>query len=129
MELLKGHLLSFVVSYHLFVFFNNANTVSVDMWVWSFGNHAWNKSLLSSHSSATRDLTRLLYHLWFPKPHTHISYSQHLHSVTSLINTWLLKVAKNYFKFAKSPIQINFRGIDFRGFLGLFYYIKVLFYE
>jgi len=25
-ELLKGHLLSFVASYHLFVFFNNANT-------------------------------------------------------------------------------------------------------
>ena len=30
-ELLKGHLLSFVVSYHLFVFFNNANTVSAEM--------------------------------------------------------------------------------------------------
>ena len=30
-ELLKGHFLSFVVSYHLFVFFNNANTVSAEM--------------------------------------------------------------------------------------------------
>ena len=28
---------------------------------------------VSSHSSTTRDLTRLLYHAWFPKPHTHIS--------------------------------------------------------
>jgi hypothetical protein len=40
-----------------------------------------------------------------------------------------LQKAKNYFKFAKSPKQIDFRGIDFRGFLGLFYHIKVLFYE
>ena len=47
-ELLKGHLLSFVVSYHLFVFFNNANTVSAEMWVWGFGNHAWYKSLVKS---------------------------------------------------------------------------------
>ena len=77
----KRYLISFVISYRLFVVFNNANAVSAEMWVWGFGNHAWNKSLLSSHSSATRDLTRLLYHLWFPKPHTHISYSQHLHSV------------------------------------------------
>ena len=46
-ELLKGHLLSFVVSYHLFVFFNNANTVSAEMWVWGFGNHKWYKSLKS----------------------------------------------------------------------------------
>ena len=75
----KRYLISFVISYRLFVVFNNANAVSAGMWVWGFGNHAWNKSLLSSHSSATRDLTRLLYHLWFPKPHTHISYSQHLH--------------------------------------------------
>ena len=35
--------------------------------------------VLSSHSSSTRDL-RLLYHLWFPKPHTHISYSQYFHN-------------------------------------------------
>ena len=69
----KRYLISFVISYCLFVVFNNANAVSAEMWVWGFGNHAWNKSLLSSHSSATRDLTRLLYHLWFPKPHTHIS--------------------------------------------------------
>ena len=34
--------------------------------------------VLSSHSSSTRDL-RLLYHLWFPKPHTHISYLQYFH--------------------------------------------------
>ena len=47
-ELLKGHLLSFVVSYHLFVFFNNANTVSAEMWVWGFGNHTWYKSLVKS---------------------------------------------------------------------------------
>ena len=47
-ELLKGHLLSFVVSYHLFVFFNNANTVSAEMWVWGFGNHALYKSLVKS---------------------------------------------------------------------------------
>ena len=47
-ELLKGHLLSFVVSYHLFVFFNNANTVSAEMWVWVFGNHAWYKTLVKS---------------------------------------------------------------------------------
>ena len=36
------------------------------MWVWGFGNHKW-------HESKTSDLTRLLYHAWFPKPHTHIS--------------------------------------------------------
>jgi hypothetical protein len=47
-EPLKGHLLSFVVSYHLFVFFNNANTVSAEMWVWGFGNHAWYISLVKS---------------------------------------------------------------------------------
>ena len=75
----KRYLISFLISYRLFVVFNNANAVSAEMWVWGFGNHAWNKSLLSSHSSATRDLTRLLYHLWFPKPHTHISYSQYFH--------------------------------------------------
>ena len=46
-ELLKGHFLSFVVSYHLFVFFNNANTVSAEMWVLGFGNHKWYKSLKS----------------------------------------------------------------------------------
>ena len=28
---------------------------------------------VSSHESKTSDLTRLLYHAWFPKPHTHIS--------------------------------------------------------
>ena len=43
-----GYLLSFVVSYRLFVFFNNANTVSAEMWVWGFGNHAWYKSLIKS---------------------------------------------------------------------------------
>ena len=47
-ELWKGYLLSFVVSFCLFVFFNNANTVSAEMWVWSFGNHAWYKSLVKS---------------------------------------------------------------------------------
>ena len=36
------------------------------MWVWGFGNHKW-------HESKTSDLTRLLYHAWFPKLHTHIS--------------------------------------------------------
>jgi hypothetical protein len=44
----KGYLLSFVVSICLFVFFNNANTVSAEMWIWSFGNHAWYKSLVKS---------------------------------------------------------------------------------
>ena len=39
---------SFAVSYRLFVFFNNANTVSAEMWVWGFGNHAWYKSLVKS---------------------------------------------------------------------------------
>ena len=97
----KRYLISFVISYRLFVVFNNANAVSAEMWVWGFGNHAWNKSLLSSHSSATRDLTRLLYHLWFPKPHTHISYSQHLHitvqefSLTSKIIFWWFKSVEN----------------------------------
>ena len=47
-ELWKGYLLSFVVSYHLFVFFNNANTVSAEMWVWGFGNHVWYKILVKS---------------------------------------------------------------------------------
>ena len=28
---------------------------------------------VSSHESKTSDLTRLLYHAWFPKPHIHIS--------------------------------------------------------
>ena len=36
------------ISYRLFVFFNNANTVSAEMWVWGFGNHAWYKSLVKS---------------------------------------------------------------------------------
>ena len=43
----KGYFLSFVVSFRLFVFFNNANTVSAEMWVWGFGNHKWYKSLKS----------------------------------------------------------------------------------
>ena len=30
------------------------------------------------NSASTRDL-RLLYHLWFPKSHTHISYSQYFY--------------------------------------------------
>ena len=91
----KRYLISFLISYRLFVVFNNANAVSAEMWVWGFGNHAWNKSLLSSHSSATRDLTRLLYHLWFPKPHTHISYSQHLHIDVRNI-TWNRSENKNF---------------------------------
>jgi len=37
----------------------------------------WTKKVDTKPS--TSDLTRLLYHAWFPKPHTHISYSQHLH--------------------------------------------------
>ena len=41
------------------------------MWVRGFGNHKW------------CDLTRLLYHAWFPKPHTHISYSQYFHITMS----------------------------------------------
>ena len=32
----------------------------------------------------------LLYHLWFPKPHTHISYSQHLHNVECAIYSILI---------------------------------------
>ena len=72
-ELLKGHLVSFVVSYHLFVFFNNANTVSAEMWVWGFGNHKWYKSLVKSRVADEWLDKRLLFHAWFPKPHTHIS--------------------------------------------------------
>ena len=34
-------------SFWLFVYFNNANTVSAEMWVWGFGNHKWYKSLKS----------------------------------------------------------------------------------
>ena len=37
--------------------------------------------VLESHESKTSDLTRLLYHAWFPKLHTHIYYSQYFHSV------------------------------------------------
>ena len=44
----KGYIVSFVVSYRLFVVFNNANAVSAEMWVWGFGNHAWYKSLVKS---------------------------------------------------------------------------------
>ena len=36
---------------------------------------------VSIHESKTSDLTRLLYHAWFPKLHTHIYYSQYFHSV------------------------------------------------
>ena len=72
-ELLKGHLLSFVVSYHLFVFFNNANTVSAEMWVWGFGNHAWYKSLVKS----------LVFHSWLETFASLVisktPYSQYLH--------------------------------------------------
>ena len=28
---------------------------------------------VSSHESRASDMTRLLYHVWYPKPHTHIS--------------------------------------------------------
>ena len=49
--------------------------------------------VLSNHSSSTRDL-RLLYHLWFPKTHTHISYSQYFHNVSTKtfwsVLCWLL---------------------------------------
>ena len=38
------------------------------MWVWGFGHHKWYKS----HELKMSDLTRLLYHVWFPKPHAHI---------------------------------------------------------
>ena len=62
------------------------------MWVLGFGNHAWYKKFCLQFTwiivlwrrgidLVVRDLTRLLYHLWFPKPNTHISYSQHLHIV------------------------------------------------
>ena len=40
------------------------------------------KKILPSHSSSTRDL-RLLY-LWFPKPHTHISYSQYFYNANPI---------------------------------------------
>ena len=44
----ERYLITFVVSYRLFVVFNNANAVSAEMWVWGFGNHAWYKSLVKS---------------------------------------------------------------------------------
>ena len=44
--------------------------------------------VLSIHSSLTCDLTRLLYHLWFTKPHTHISYSQYLLNVLTFTATY-----------------------------------------
>ena len=57
---LEGHLLSFVVSYHLFVFFNNANTVSRKC---EYGVlEITSDTKVSSHESKTSDLTRLLYH-------------------------------------------------------------------
>ena len=52
--------------------------------------------VLSSHSSSTRDL-RLLYHLWFPKPHTHISYSQYLHIVVNYIDKKTLEQISMYY--------------------------------
>ena len=43
------------------------------MWVWGFGNHKWDKSLVKSRVEDEWLDKRLLYHAWFPKPHTHIS--------------------------------------------------------
>ena len=77
-ELWKGYLLSFVVSFRLFVFFNNYNTVSAEMWAWSFGNHAWYKSLVKS--LVLDSWLETFVSFLFPKPHTHISYSQYFHT-------------------------------------------------
>ena len=73
-ELWKGYLLSFVVSYSLFLFFNNANTVSAQNVSMGF----WKSCVIQKSCQVTR--LRLV-HLLFPKPHTHISYSQYLHNV------------------------------------------------
>ena len=43
------------------------------MWVWGFGNHKWYKSLVKSRVADEWLDKRLLFHAWFPKPHTHIS--------------------------------------------------------
>ena len=43
------------------------------MWVWGFGNHKWYKSLDKSRVADEWLDKRLLFHEWFPKPHTHIS--------------------------------------------------------
>ena len=43
------------------------------MWVWGFGNHKWYKSLVKSRVADEWLDKRLLFHEWFPKPHTHIS--------------------------------------------------------
>ena len=67
------YLISFLISYRLFVVFNNANAVSAEMWVWGFGNHKWYKSLVKSRVADEWLDKRLLFHAWFPKPHTHIS--------------------------------------------------------
>ena len=90
--------------------------------------------VLSNHSSSTRDL-RLLYHLWFPKPHTHISYSQYFHNVAEckklltikiLWKSALCNVRRNYWRpwmmlmtFAISPkkchviVDINAPGKNY----------------
>ena len=73
----KGYLLSFIAFYHLFVFFNNTNTVSAEMWVWGFANHVWYKSLIKS----------LVFNSWLEtfvslvisKTPYYISYSQYFH--------------------------------------------------
>ena len=52
---------------------------------------------------------------------------QRTYSVTRFLN--ISENSQNLLYIAKSPMQIDFRGIDFRGFLGLFSYVKAVFYE
>ena len=74
----------FIFSYRLFVFFNNANTVSAEIWVWDFINHWWYKSLVwkSLGIQKSCQVIRLrLMTCYFQNPiSTHISYSQYFYS-------------------------------------------------
>ena len=93
--LLQFH--EFFLTLYIFVDFNNVNTVRSEMWVWGFPNHSCQK-FLTNHLSSTRDLTRF-WHLWFEKPHTHISSSQYC------LNVYILA-------FFKAKRQILAKGIQ-----------------
>ena len=80
----------------LFVVFNNANAVSAEMWVWGFGNHSWNKSLLSSHllTAFTHWKSRWLHLHILPICHIRLNLSIMWWSFSS--HKWISQWGKNW---------------------------------
>ena len=77
------------------------------MWVWGFGNHKWYKSLVKSRVADQWLDKRLLFHAWFPKPHTHISALTAL-ALLKTTNKWYEITNEMRYLFERNEIYKHF---------------------